>query len=195
MSTFTHQDGEQAPVTSVHVEDRVAGTRIDWNSQQKKAKIVKLPPQDERHGCWASEAGRLRITYPPRRTGGVGTPSLALEGASSADPVSSASLREEKPVFEDLGTTTILGIEAHGQRSTITTPAGAIGNDQPLVTTTENWSARGFPFPLRHVRDDPRQGKEYRELVKLDQGEPDPALFQPPEGYEIVTDEMVPCKE
>jgi hypothetical protein len=34
-----------------------------------------------------------------------------------------------------------------------------------------------------------------RELVSLTQGEPDPAIFQPPDGYEIKTTELhkVPC--
>jgi hypothetical protein len=88
---------------------------------------------------------------------------------------------------------TILGIEAHGTRYTTTTPAGEIGNDQPLVRTQEDWFAKGSGINVRNVTDDPQQGKHSMELVKLDQGEPDPALFQPPDGYEIVTEEMVPC--
>jgi hypothetical protein len=47
------------------------------------------------------------------------------------------------------------------------------------------------------VTDDPRTGKRTRELVELSQSEPDPATFQPPEGYEVVTQELheVPCQQ
>jgi hypothetical protein len=179
----TQQRDGQAFITNAHVDDPVAGTSTDWSSQSKRATIVKLPPDDQRRGCWTSPAGHQTIDYGPR--------SQDLP----APVVPAGPNQHEKPVYEDLGTMTILGIEVHGQRSTMTTPAGAAGNDQPLVTTTENWGAKGYPFQLRRLRDDPRQGKEDRELVKLDQGEPDASLFQPPEGYEIVTDEMVPCKQ
>lgn len=93
----------------------------------------------------------------------------------------------QKPVRVDLGTTTIQGIEAHGIRRTGTTPAGEIGNDVPLVRTSEVWSSNVFPLVLREMSDDPRLGKHTRELVRLDLGEPDVSLFAPPEDSEIVT--------
>ncbi|MGA7339808.1 MAG: hypothetical protein WBE72_03385 [Terracidiphilus sp.] len=36
-----------------------------------------------------------------------------------------------------------------------------------------------------------------RELVSLDLSEPHPSVCQPPEGYEVVTEEMhqVPCQQ
>jgi hypothetical protein len=183
VSISTQQRDGQASFTNVHIDDPVAGTRVDWNSQAKKVTVVKLPPADERHGCWNSAAGRLTVNYDPQ--------------SESVNPplVPARPSQHERPVFEDLGTTSILGIEAVGRRSTTTTPAGAVGNDEPLVTITEIWTAQGYPFSLRRLRDDPRMGKEDRELVRLDQGEPDTSLFQPPEGYEIVTDDMVPCKQ
>jgi hypothetical protein len=97
--------------------------------------------------------------------------------------------------MEDLGTMTIQGVEARGQRWTTTIPVGEIGNDQPLVQTQEDWCVPSLRLAVRTLSDDPRMGKRTTELVKLDQGEPDSALFLPPEGYEVVTEEMVPCKE
>lgn len=180
----TQQQEEQASFTTVHVDDPVTGTQMDWSSDRKKVTIVKLPPTDERHGCWSSAATHLTIHYNPK--------SWSVKAISPAPPGSSG---QDMTVYEDLGVLTILSIEAHGRRSTETTPAGAAGNDQPLITITENWTADGYPFQLRNTMDDPSHGREERELVKLDRGEPDPALFQPPEGYQIVTDELVPCKE
>ena len=89
-----------------------------------------------------------------------------------------------------------MGLEAHGTRMTITTPIGEIGNDKPLVHSTEVWNAKGLPLPLRQIISDPRSGTEIREVVSLDLSEPPLSTFQPPEGYEIIVDELheVPCQ-
>jgi hypothetical protein len=102
-----------------------------------------------------------------------------------------------QPQREELGTDTILGVEVQGARMTRTTPAGRIGNDEPLLRTEEIWSAPSLGgLVLREITDDPRTGKSTREAVSLDLSEPDPAVFQPPEGYEIVDQELheVPCQ-
>jgi hypothetical protein len=48
---------------------------------------------------------------------------------------------------------------------------------------------------LREISDDPQSGRTTRELVRLDQREPDEATFRPPAGYEIVnrTTEQITC--
>jgi hypothetical protein len=99
---------------------------------------------------------------------------------------------ERNMVREDLGADTIMGVAVRGSRTTITTSAGAMGNDQPLVSTDEIWMAPSLGLVLRSTNDDPRMGKTNLEAVSLDLNPPDPALFQPPAGYELVTEEMQP---
>ena len=90
-----------------------------------------------------------------------------------------------------------MGIEVHGYRMTLTTAAGQIGNDQPLVRTTESWMAPSLGIELRSTTDDPQSDKMTRELVSLDLNEPDPSTFQPPDGYEVKVEEMHPvaCRQ
>jgi hypothetical protein len=38
---------------------------------------------------------------------------------------------------------------------------------------------------LRYITDDPRTGKQTTEVTDIQQTAPDPALFQPPEGYQV----------
>ena len=98
-------------------------------------------------------------------------------------------------VTEGLGTDTIDGIEARGTRTTITTPAGTIGNNEPLVHTHETWQAVGFgPFVLdvRVIDNDPQNGKTTKEMTNLTQGDPDASVFEPPSGYEIATRDSGP---
>ena len=103
----------------------------------------------------------------------------------------------EPPTKEDLGTTTIQGIEVRGTRYTAVTPIGRIGNDRPLVQVNESWTAPGFGFSLRSMNDDLQSCKTTTEVENLDLSEPPQSAFQPPDGYKIVQDELhqVACPE
>jgi len=189
----TQNYSDHVLVTSVTVTDRTSGTQTIWNSQSKKATVIKEPPVEQRHGCWQSLASHQMRNY-----GDAPTSSAAAQRSAVAKPAGAPVVLQgprRTTASEDLGTMTIQGLEARGQRHTTTTPAGEIGNDQPLVSTQEDWFATGYGFSVRSIRDDPQQGKETTELVRMEKGEPDPAIFLPPEGYETVVEEMVPCKE
>src|SRR5262249_42129938 len=62
----------------------------------------------------------------------------------SADSNTSlAPIQEEKRdvAKEDLGTRNIEGIDCNGTRTTTTIPAGAIGNEKPIIIVRETWFA------------------------------------------------------
>jgi hypothetical protein len=170
------------PVNSTGmINDPVEGTNTRWQTLNHEAVITKYPPLEQRHGCWANDAGMGMVIYDP-------PPALAK---AVAPPVSFGKV-------EDLGTAMIEGVEVHGRRITRTIPAGTIGNDQPIVATNETWSAASLGgLTLKSVNDDPRSGKTTREVVHLDVGEPDPALFQPPSGYQLKIQELhqTPCDQ
>jgi hypothetical protein len=167
------------PQVNANVNNPVEGTQSRWNSREKKAIITKLPRAEDRQGCWADDEGVRRIAY-----GGGSHP--------APQPTPFAAQRREDRKIEDLGTTTIEGVEAIGHRTTTTIPPGEVGNDQPLVITDESWWSQGtgFGLLLRSVREDPRTGTTTREVTRLDQGEPDPSLFDPPQGYEVKVVEL-----
>jgi hypothetical protein len=218
--------GPQQVVTSVQINDPVEGTQITWNSQKQEARVLKIPPVDQQHGCWRSDSGQTNIHYgearPAPATGTTVTGSslvTAMGGTSGADPNSSIGITSggigsgtgtsgaiprllampshNIPKSEDLGTAIIEGVEVHGRRTTLTTPAGEVGNDQPLVSTTESWSAPSLGITLRSVRDNPQSGKSTTEVVRLDLTEPPLSTFQPPEGYKVIVEELhqVACRE
>jgi hypothetical protein len=187
--------GARSSVTWTNVSDPVEGTQITWDSQNKRARVIKLPPADQRQGCWATDAGNFRVSYGPSSQRVTATQGAGLgTGVSAAIAVMPNGTiprpLRQTPAREDLGTATIMGIKAHGYRSTFTTPVGEIGNDRPLVRTNESWTAPGFDFPLRQVDTDPQSGTRTTEVVSLDLSEPDRATFQPPDGYEVVVDEL-----
>ena len=103
--------------------------------------------------------------------------------------------RPVKPPAELLGTQSIHGIEANGRRVTWNIPAGAAGNTVPSVRTSETWFAAApglWTLLVRRISDSPRY-KSTTELVNVTRAEPDPAIFRPPQGYEIVNKSEPPC--
>lgn len=89
--------------------------------------------------------------------------------------------REDADVkHESLGTQTIEGVTAEGTRDTRTIPAGAIGNEKPIVITSETWTSPDLQMVVLSMRNDPRFGETVYKLTGITRGEPDPALFQPP---------------
>jgi hypothetical protein len=169
--TTTSDSGEHAEITHVFVFDPVARTQTHWNSPGTRATVTAMPAPGSAHRCspLASDPDAVLVTNGPRSTS----------------------------TTENLGTASIQGVEARGRRITTTIPAGAVGNEEPLVTTKEIWSAIAVGLNgllVRDVTDDPRAGKSTRELTQLTQSDPDPATFQPPEGYEIVTKDGSACQ-
>jgi hypothetical protein len=169
MTATTTTSADRPPITHVMVYDPGARTQTFWHSPGKVAHVLQMSPAAEHH-CQT-------ITR---------------------DDVSVASGPKAKYTSEDMGTESIQGIEARGRRHTTTIPAGAMGNDAPLVSTSEIWTALTVGLNgllVRETRNDPRQGKTTRELMNLTPGDPDPATFQPPEGYEIVTKDSSGCQD
>lgn len=87
--------------------------------------------------------------------------------------------------IDDLGTQNIDGILAHGRRITRVIPAGREGNNQQITVTTETWVSSELRTDVLLVSEDPRSGNTRTELSDIDLNEPDPSLFQAPEGYTL----------
>jgi hypothetical protein len=152
-------EAEGGDFTTVVVVDPVNRVTISWNNRVKQATIYHMPdPQPARSD--AAAIPRLEATARPPET----------------NP-------EPSPQIEKLGVQTINGISATGMRITRVIPAGRIGNDQPLTITDETWRSAELRLVVRSIHDDPRTGLTTTELTDIQQGEPDPALFQAPEGY------------
>jgi len=88
---------------------------------------------------------------------------------------------------EDLGTQSIEGVTARGRRMTQTWPVDSVGNDRPIVVVNETWfSDQLGGMMVLSKNNDPRHGETTTTLKNVNLAEPDPSLFQPPPGYQIV---------
>jgi hypothetical protein len=86
---------------------------------------------------------------------------------------------------ESLGTQTIDGLQVEGTRSTITIPAGQIGNDQPIEIVSERWYSPELQVVVSSKHTDPRMGEHTYRLTNISRSEPAQSLFSVPSDYTI----------
>lgn len=86
---------------------------------------------------------------------------------------------------EKLGKRIIEGVEAEGTRTTVTIPAGQIGNDLPLDTVSERWYSNELKTVVLTTRKDPRSGETSYKLTNLRRGEPARQMFEVPGDYKV----------
>ena len=90
---------------------------------------------------------------------------------------------------ENLGMQVIEGVSAEGTRTTVTIPAGQIGNEQPIVTVSERWFSPDLQTVVMTKRSDPRMGTTTYRLTNINRSEPAASLFQIPADYKVVEPE------
>ena len=90
-----------------------------------------------------------------------------------------------KPETESLGTKSIEGVDAVGTRTTITIPAGQIGNERAIEIVNERWESPDLKVVVLSRSSDPRFGETTYRLTGITRGEPDRALFEVPSDYTV----------
>jgi hypothetical protein len=86
---------------------------------------------------------------------------------------------------EDLGEQVVEGVMAKGTRTTTVIPAGAIGNEQPITVTSEEWFSPDLKVLVMTKHADPRSGETTYRLTYITRVEPDASLFDLPAGVTI----------
>jgi hypothetical protein len=84
---------------------------------------------------------------------------------------------------EDLGIQEIEGVRAHGIRESQTIPAESSGTGKEVTVTDEYWYSEDLRINLMIKHSDPRRGTVTMTVAQVSRTEPDPALFEIPEGY------------
>ena len=99
--------------------------------------------------------------------------------------VSDQPFNGAKPKKEDLGQRVIEGLAAKGSRTTTEIPAGAIGNELPIIVTAEEWVSVDLKVLVLTRHADPRSGETTYRLTGIVRGEPAAALFEAPAGVTV----------
>jgi len=75
------------------------------------------------------------------------------------------------------------GVEAEGMRTTLTIPAGKIGNELPIDIVNERWYSPELQVLVMTRHTDPRFGENSYKLTNISRTEPARELFEIPAGY------------
>ena len=86
---------------------------------------------------------------------------------------------------ESLGKQNIGGVEAEGTKTTVTIPAGEIGNERPIEIVSERWYSPELQIVVMTRHIDPRFGENSYRLANIDRTEPARSLFEVPAGYRV----------
>jgi hypothetical protein len=95
-------------------------------------------------------------------------------------------------VKEQLGKQIIEGVEAEGSRTTLTIPAGEIGNERPIEIVSERWYSPELQLVVMTRHSDPRSGETTYKLTNINRAEPAKSLFEVPADYTIKSGHVGP---
>jgi hypothetical protein len=179
-------DGSQ----SVSIIDPVAGEAYSLNT---RTRVAVKTPSAVGFAVMNKLAGGTVATFdgamPERFDVKVKAMTEAMtEAMSAAMAKVSGSRREtrgvpEQHATETLAPRTLEGVRAEGTRTTTTIPADAIGNDLPIVITSEEWTSPELQTLVLTRHNDPRSGETTYRLTNIVRAEPDASLFQVPSDY------------
>ncbi|HZG54086.1 MAG TPA: energy transducer TonB [Pyrinomonadaceae bacterium] len=147
---------------------KFAPTQLSGNAVKVSGTIsfnFTLPKEGEA----AAGEGAMRVLIPSRAHEGEGH--IRMSGA--------------KPVKESLGKQTIEGVEAEGTRTTITFPAGMMGNERPINIVSERWYSPELQTVVLTKHSDPRFGETSYRLTNINRSEPARTLFEVPSDYTV----------
>ncbi len=171
---------------SFFVQDPSKRQTVTWDSNSQVVVLGHWPYWSGRKGCWADEHGQHQSSFGDWSAVPGSSGEGKLETTVSITDTPWDKRIKTRVVTENLGQKKIRGLDAYGIRTTMT----PLENGGPLAwpeTTTELWKSSEFDLKLLQLTSGSKYGLERIELTDLQQGDPDPALFEPPQGYTIET--------
>jgi hypothetical protein len=174
----------------VILHDPVAGASYTLNLTDKTAwknPMPPMPPGGMAGGVTvSSSAVSTNTVYVRTGDGPPPPPDMPLPPPGSQIFIQKRLAEDTGEVTtEDLGTQTMEGVQVTGTRTTQTIPVGKIGNDRPIVITTEVWTSPDLKTTVLSKRNDPRMGEQTFKLTNIQRSEPDPSLFTVPSDFKI----------
>ena len=178
------------PPQTIFINDPVANTNLVLDSRNKIAR--KMPSPKIQFAPSTGAAGdvammKMKINAERHmtisRTGGAGEPNVIFSSSTTQIPL--VKDMESNSKKESLGTQMIEGVRAEGSRTTVTIPAGAIGNDLPIQIVSERWYSPELQTVVMTKRSDPRMGETVYRLSNVSRTEPARSLFEAPSDYTV----------
>ena len=192
--------GEE-PTQTIFISDPVAGVTYSLDSKSHTAhKGLPFTFEFTRKPGEAIEGRTFEFKVAPGTAPAAGgnvmmttplpAPGPGVRVAHAAEGVSTFVFRSKSANSNDvkeeqLGKQNIEGVEAEGTRTTITIPAGEIGNERAIEIVSERWYSPELQLVVMTRHSDPRFGETTYKLTNINRTEQAKSLFEVPAGYTI----------
>jgi hypothetical protein len=177
------------PHQTVLINDPVAGVHYVLDPRTRTARKMPpfrlgLPPGDAPIGAPGSAATKVRTKIEGDVFTTVAPPPHALGGGPQIEMIRMPADPQNRKT-ESLGKQVVEGVEAEGTRTTLTIPAGEMGNEQPIQIVLEKWYSPELQAIVMSRNNDPLVGETVYRLTNITRGEPARSLFEVPADYTV----------
>jgi hypothetical protein len=181
----------QQPKTKlITIVDPVAGYRYMLDTSDKTARRMALPPNPAR------EKGVKGVGVPAKADNVMYFRTAEAPGADVAFGTvfvnHESGAEGQTPATENLGDQMIDGVHATGTRVMTTIPTGKMGNEQPILVTSERWYSPELKATVMTKHNDPWAGELKTQFTSVNTSEPDTSLFTVPSDYRVVEEKAGP---
>lgn len=177
----------QAPAPIVTISDPTTGSHVTLDPERKSAfrmqtftMAADAPPGRTREA--GAQIGPMTMPLPSEPPGGPGPRVTIMSPETTQTEVRT----------EQLGTRTVEGVRAEGIRTTMTIPAGSIGNQLPIEVVSERWYSPELQVVVLTKRSDPRFGETTYRLSNIVRVEPPADLFEVPADFRVMDNRLPP---
>ena len=181
--------GGDAPQV-IFISDPVAGTNFNLDPHERVA--VRMPPMRFKFQFKTAPPapGEKPATFTPKPDHlerieveqSVAATKMAVDAGVM---MGWQGTREGKAKTEQLGKQLVEGVEAEGTRTTVTIPAGEIGNERAIEMVSERWFSPELQTVVMTRHSDPRFGETVYRLTNISREEPERSLFEVPSDYTV----------
>ena len=181
--------------SAVTILDPVGGNRFWFDTDSKTARVYATPGVSVGVNGRApiivegNNAEKIQAELNARGMAGVrivqAEPAIAATTSTAVIAASPLSSKYDTK-RESLGIQNLEGVDAEGTRTTTIIPADAIGNERPIEIVDERWYSKELHVVIYSKHSDPRFGEQTYRLTNINRSEPDPSLFEVPDGYRIL---------
>jgi len=170
-------------------EQAVNLSGLAQNASMPNVVIIHDPVAGADYALNAKDRTGTKSTFTAHEPGGM-HPQGAGRGPRPADtagpmPRARAPRNDQNIKTESLGKQMIEGVQAEGRRTTMTIPAGQVGNEQPILIVTETWYSTELQTMVLSKHSDPRYGDSVTRLANISRSEPSHMLFEVPADYKM----------
>lgn len=180
---------DRTPVKLVMIHDPVAGVSYTLDEKSKTARKVSGKGMVFSYAR-SGPVEAMRVPPPPPPPPGAAAQSFEIElGAAPDVHIMRAPAADDRNAkTESLGKRNMEGVVAEGTRTTLTIPAGEIGNERPIEVVTERWFSPELQTVVMSRHVNPMTGEHVYKLTNLRRGEPLKSLFEVPADYTVKED-------